>query len=124
MAKAFSLTVDKRGVMRHLYSEDAAAFTRQLGEQQIRRASHVEPTAELSKQARDWLACWRRLGNNDCYKDQADLPDAWWADMHPSTGTGPVLGPFETRDEALAAEVVWLQLHHLPSCQTGQCSQH
>ena len=51
---------------------------RELGKLQITRASHVEPDAE----------------------------GYWWADMGPSGG--PVLGPFSTRREALAAERVWL----------------
>ena len=51
---------------------------RALGKLQITRASHVEPDSD---------------GN-------------WWADMGPSGG--PVLGPFGTRGEALAAERRWL----------------
>ncbi len=35
----------------------------------------------------------------------------WEADMGPSDG--PVLGPFSTRSEALAAEVEWLREHGL-----------
>ena len=46
---------------------------------QITRASHVEPDSD---------------GN-------------WWADMGPSGG--PVLGPFRSRSEALAAERGWLR---------------
>lgn len=33
----------------------------------------------------------------------------WTADMAPSNG--PVLGPFRTRQEALAKEVAWLHAH-------------
>ncbi len=57
---------------------DEALDLRELGKLQITRASHVEPDAE---------------GN-------------WWADMGPVDG--PVLGPFETRTEALGAERGWL----------------
>jgi hypothetical protein len=46
---------------------------------QIRRASHVEPTPE----------------------------GKWTADLAPVAG--PFLGPFDTRAEALGAEVTWLQ---------------
>jgi hypothetical protein len=49
-----------------------------LGELAIRRASHVEPAA---------TGCW-------------------FADLSPVSG--PVLGPFDCRSEALAAEQVWL----------------
>ncbi len=55
-----------------------------LGGVTISRGSHVEPT-----------------------------PDGHWtADMSPVNG--PVLGPFEHRSEALAAEVQWLETHWLP----------
>ena len=57
---------------------DEALDLRALGKLQITRASHVEPDAE----------------------------GCWWADMAPVGG--PVLGPFGTRGEALAAERGWL----------------
>jgi hypothetical protein len=57
---------------------DEALDLRALGKLQITRASHVEPDSD---------------GN-------------WFADMGPSGG--PVLGPFGTRGEALAAERGWL----------------
>ena len=50
----------------------------EFGALSIARASHVEP-------------------------DKCGL---WWADMEPVSG--PVLGPFQTRGQALAAEVAWL----------------
>lgn len=52
-----------------------------LGTPTIRRASHVE----------------------------ANSDGQWEADMSPSNG--PLLGPFQLRSEALAAEVAWLQEH-------------
>jgi hypothetical protein len=54
-----------------------------LGEITIRRASHVDPDGD---------------GN-------------WWADLAPSSG--PVLGPFTTRGDALRAETEWLIIHVL-----------
>lgn len=51
----------------------------------IQRGSHVEPTAD----------------------------GRWTADLSPVNG--PVLGPFTTRTEALAAEVEWLQSNWLVS---------
>ncbi len=54
-----------------------------LGRLQIQRASHVEP-----------------------------LPDGRWvADLSPVSG--PVLGPFANRSQALAAEHEWLEAHWL-----------
>ena len=56
---------------------------RSVGELTIRRASHVEP-----------------------------LPDGrWLADLSPVNG--PLLGPFELRYDALAAEQLWLEQHWL-----------
>ena len=57
---------------------DEALDLREIGKLQITRASHVEP----------------------------DRDGLWWADMGPSGG--PVLGPFRSRSEALAAERGWL----------------
>jgi hypothetical protein len=57
---------------------DESLDLRALGKLQITRASHVEPDCEGS----------------------------WWADIGPVGG--PVLGPFRTRGEALAAERKWL----------------
>jgi hypothetical protein len=54
-----------------------------LGQPVIRRASHVEPDAE----------------------------GRWSADLQPVAG--PVLGPFDRRSDALAAEHAWLQEHWL-----------
>jgi hypothetical protein len=54
-----------------------------LGQVAIQRGSHVEPTAD----------------------------GRWTADLSPVNG--PVLGPFATRGEALAAEVEWLRRHWL-----------
>jgi hypothetical protein len=57
---------------------DEGIDLREIGTLKITRASHVEP----------------------------DSAGFWWADMGPSVG--PVLGPFTSRSEALAAEREWL----------------
>lgn len=57
---------------------DEALDLREIGKLQITRASHVEP----------------------------DRDGFWWADMGPSSG--PELGPFRSRTEALQAEREWL----------------
>ena len=57
---------------------DETLDLREIGRPTITRASHVEP----------------------------DQDGFWWADMGPSGG--PVLGPFGSRSEALAAERGWL----------------
>ena len=69
------------GTVQFVYSDELATVFN--GEQQeTKRASHVEPVAY----------------GNGC---------GWVADMKPSEG--PVLGPFKTRAEALAAERAWLR---------------
>jgi hypothetical protein len=75
------ILIDPGGTVRCLYSE--AIELGALGPLQIRRASHVEPTAD----------------------------GQWLADMSPLSG--PLLGPFVCRSEALAAEEVWIVEHWL-----------
>jgi hypothetical protein len=56
-----------------------------IGRPVITRASHVEP----------------------------DSAGRWLADLSPVSG--PVLGPFDRRSEALQAELAWLEAHWLTS---------
>lgn len=70
------LIVQPDGRVRCVYREEIDLSV--LDQLEIRRASHVEPTAE----------------------------GRWTADMAPVGG--PVLGPFCRRGEALAAESQWL----------------
>lgn len=72
------------GTARCIYSDETASIMRALGPVRTSRASHVEP----------------------------DVTGRWWADLRPCGG--PVLGPFETRALALAAEVEWLSGHGVP----------
>lgn len=58
-----------------------------LGKVLIRRGSYVEPTPE----------------------------GRWVADLSPVNG--PILGPFEKRSEALAAELCWLETNWLAPVQ-------
>lgn len=66
---------------------DESIDLRSIGDLSIRRASHVEP----------------------------DATGRWTADLSPVDG--PLLGPFETRSDALAAEVAWLRQS---DCWKGQ----
>ncbi len=58
---------------------DESLDLRGLGQVEISRASHVEPTAD----------------------------GQWTADLSPVAG--PLLGPFPNRSQALSAEVAWLE---------------
>lgn len=75
------LLIESSGDCRCVYSE--AIDVREIGEVNIRRGSHVEPTGE----------------------------GQWTADLSPVSG--PVLGPFPTRSKAIDAEVAWLFEHWL-----------
>lgn len=120
--------------VRAIYSPLTASLLGALGETDMRRASHVEPGAELSDAAIQWLIqngiateqtthhaqklCWRMwTAIGVCSNGMCRVVDKWWADLLPVDG--PVLGPFDTNTEALAAEVVWLKEHNIPIC--GPC---
>lgn len=72
------------GNITFIHDDDLRPFVNALGAPEIRRASRVEPTAN----------------------------GQWTADMAPVGG--PVLGPFDARREALAAERAWLITANLP----------
>lgn len=72
----------KGGEVTGIYSDKLAPILREMGKTKVRRASHVEPTED---------------------------GQGWTADMTPVGG--PVLGPFALRQEALDAEVAWLNDH-------------
>ncbi len=68
---------------------DEALDLREIGRLKINRVSHVEP----------------------------DRDGSWWADMGPVDG--PVLGPYGSRSEALAAERGWLARRRLAADTTN-----
>lgn len=75
------IVVATTGELRCVYSD--AIDLGELGQLNIRRASHVEPGVD----------------------------GKWWADLSPVSG--PMLGPFDRRTEALAAELRWLEANWL-----------
>jgi hypothetical protein len=74
------------GTVKFLYYDELKPLL-SIGNVDVRRASHVDP---------------ERLENGDL---------KWFADLSPVNG--PKLGPFETRNEAIDAEVVWLTENYL-----------
>lgn len=74
---AMDIIIEADGNARLIYDESIDLHT--IGQVEIRRGSHVEPTAG----------------------------GQWMADLSPVDG--PVLGPYRSRTEALAAEVKWLR---------------
>ena len=97
---------DTDGAARTIYGE--AIDLSELGVVELRRASHVEPTRELSAEARKWLLD-KFEKTIDNLSSAVPDPMLWWADMLPMNG--PILGPFATRSEALEAESVWIDDH-------------
>ena len=75
----------KDGVVSFIYGDKMKPFL-ELGKAEVKRASHVEP-----------------IQTTDGVK--------WQADMSPVGG--PLLEPCDTREEALGAEVVWLNTNKL-----------
>lgn len=80
MSDEIVIQVCPEGDLIMVYQDPVKIFL-DLGNAIIKRASHVEPD-----------------GRYGC---------SWTADMSPVGG--PILGPFDTRQEALVAEVDWLQ---------------
>jgi hypothetical protein len=81
--KAKTIVVRPNGLIEFIYDDDLKGFIDQQSEKKLFRASHVEPDDK---------------GN-------------WWADLSPIDG--PKLGPFNTRQAALNAEVEWIQKNYL-----------
>jgi hypothetical protein len=77
------INITENGGFEFLYSDSLRALT-SMGTTTTRRASHVEPAPNGT----DWLA-----------------------DLSPVDG--PTLGPFDTRDAALAAERLWIETYVL-----------
>ena len=86
------IVITADGNIRCLYGE--AVDLHVLGQLEIRRGSHVEPTED----------------------------GFWTADLLPVGG--PVLGPYPNRSEALTAEREWLQQNWLVSPMTPSQSPH
>tara|TARA_Y100000310_G_scaffold232829_1_gene235676 strand:+ start:57 stop:329 length:273 start_codon:yes stop_codon:yes gene_type:complete len=75
-----SITISRKGKVDFIWSDDLSELL-QIGDHEVRRASHVEP----------------------------DHNGQWSANMGPSNG--PILGPFPLRRDALLAEARWLEDH-------------
>ena len=80
-----SIIFDTKGGVRFIHDDSLMALVKDsVDDVVIRRASYVEPTDD----------------------------GLWEADMSPVYG--PVLGPFDTRGEALSEEVAWLAERMIP----------
>jgi hypothetical protein len=110
--------IDTHGNVRHLYDDQHEGMYAVFGPvEHVYRNSHVEPTSALSQQAKQiiWDAYKGEVGKTLSKTTKLVFPaNRWWADMTILGPIGPVLGPYDTRREALEAEVKWLIDHHLP----------
>ncbi len=123
-----TIVVGKDGSLRGIYSPLVASLAQSVGQPDVRRASHVDPTGDLSQAALAYIYNHMGDGNKfvdylpnhiamgcEAYIPRPEAAGLWWADMLP-VGHG-VLGPWSPadRDKALAAEVAFLQEHHIPT---------
>ena len=103
------LIVEPDGCSRHIVSDDNTRFA-VLGEPvNTMRASCVEPWSSLSLWQKLRIM-WRLDATWPIY--DKDRHQMWFAILRPCRG--PLLGPYWSRGEALAAEVKWLNAHDLP----------
>jgi hypothetical protein len=58
------------------------------------------------------LSCFGMVAIRRASQVEPDLSGHWWADL--SHVSGPCLGPFDLRSQALLAEQSWLEAHWLP----------
>ena len=84
--ETIKIVVKRGGDLNFIYTDRLRRLMHE-GDATTKRASHVEPGDPSN-------------GQN---------PLQWYADLTPSNG--PVLGGFETRQEALGAEVEWLNIN-------------
>lgn len=112
---AEKLVIHPGGEVVAIHSDRIQPLMEQLGQQiTIRRASHVEVTADLSLESANRLISQRGATFAGTWRNP-DFNNKFWADLHPSGG--PVLGPFDTYQAAIEAEVAWINAHGLTACQ-------
>mgnify|MGYP003405320993 CR=1 FL=1 len=137
MAKRLEVIVTSTGEMRSIHSDEIMPILRQLGDVEVRRASHVEPAVGMREEAKAWIraeiaahrpppmilysvSCCYSIVWADGIPVTIQGIDQWYADLLPVNG--PVLGPCNTKQEALDCEVEWLKKHSYPICPTGNCA--
>jgi len=117
MTRTLEVIVESDGSSRHLVDDDSDKVLTVFGSKtQVWRNSHIESWSSLSWDAR--VAVRDRLTSCFCtaaslkHIDRETFVNFWWADMLPVGG--PVLGPYDTHADALAAEIQWLRQNNLP----------
>ena len=133
MAKQLELIISPNGTSRHLNDPDANRVFAAVGPaQSVRRNSRVDTWMDLTATARNLIrqvddgrmALFCVHGSHVMSQLRADGAHVtatayvvwdclWWADMRLSGG--PILGPYNTREDALQEEKTWLSRHELPA---------
>jgi len=92
------IVVPRSGPAMAIYSLAAEKLLSGLGDITIRRVSHIVHGSSVTEYVKVRLLADDRW-NADCKKK-------WFANLEPVHG--PVLGPFDTRDAAIVAEVAYI----------------
>jgi hypothetical protein len=94
MSNEIVFDIGPDGIVRYIHSDEAVRLAGTLGRPVINRASNVEYDNEKG---------------------------GWLADMAP-LGSDVILGPYDTREEALEREHTWLT-EHMPALLCAQCRE-
>ncbi|TXH57746.1 MAG: hypothetical protein E6Q97_03915 [Desulfurellales bacterium] len=100
------LVISPEGVVVHTHDDTLSAITARLGEQSIRRASHIDRWDDLSPAAQQAYADTYAISLPPGDDVLATLRTRWFVDLLPSGG--PVC-TFSTRGAALSYETDWLR---------------
>ena len=122
------IVIDPDGTAKHLVDPVSERIAAAIGPKvSTQRSSHVESWHDLSGKARNHVHSHEdrlaSISDDRLYDSFVDGPDGvieasrditnfFWADMLPVNG--PVLGPFERYEDAIAAEIKFLQERDLP----------
>ena len=107
MNEQLTITIDPSGEVHFVVDKPLEELVSALGARK-RRASDVEPVNVVLRRAFHALRRW--FGETGLVAEfTRRWPVVWQADMAKSGG--PILGPFESRAEALASEREWLRVN-------------
>jgi hypothetical protein len=99
-----AIVFEADGSVACIHSSDLDPVLRAVGSSTLRRASHIEPYECLSL----GLQCQIKVALN---VPATSLFGKWFADLRPSGGY--VEGPMDSREEALAFEIKWVNTNVL-----------
>lgn len=133
--KQAEILVTTTGEIRAIHSDAIMPVLENLGTVTMRRASHVEPASGIRPEAAAWLKNFyasmssvdptkalelrdhKRIRWQDGIITHIDGREQWYADLLPSAG--PVIGPCDSKQAALDAEVAWLSANGFPCGDTN-----